>query len=98
MLLLFRSTLKEKEKHMLEHFFVQPSVLARLQHGPLGSSLAPLATTLHQHGYARDTIRGYLRACEQFGQWWCHQGYTAAEVDEPLMERYRRGLPRSRAG
>jgi integrase/recombinase XerD len=98
MLLLFRSTLSEKEKHMLEHFFVQPSVLARLQHGPLGSSLAPLATTLHQHGYARDTIRGYLRACEQFGQWLCHQGYTAAEVDEPLMERYRRGLPRSRAG
>jgi hypothetical protein len=27
---------------MLERFFVQPAVLTRLQHGPLGSSLAPL--------------------------------------------------------
>jgi integrase/recombinase XerD len=93
MLLVFPFTLLEKEKPMLEHGFAQPSVITRLRHGPLGPHLETLATTLHQHGYARNSIRGYLRACYQFGQWLSQQGYTIADVDAALVARYLHGLP-----
>ncbi len=35
---------REKEKHMLEHIFVRPSVIASLLGGPLGPYLDDLAT------------------------------------------------------
>ena len=78
---------------MLEHGFARSSVITRLRRGPLGPHLETLATTLHQHGYARNSIRGYLRACAQFGRWLAQQGYTIADVDATLVTRYLRGLP-----
>jgi integrase/recombinase XerD len=81
---------------MLEDFFVRPPMLARLRCGLLGTSLDDLATLLNQGGYRRDTIRGYLRACDQFGRWCSRQGYTVAEVDAALVQRYISGLHRSR--
>jgi integrase/recombinase XerD len=83
---------------MIEHYFSRTSVLTRLRHGLLGPYLDELATALHQQGYARDSIRHYLRACDQFGRWLTHQGYTTQEVDEALVERYLRGLPRRPLG
>ena len=78
---------------MLEYGFAQPSVITRLRHGPLGPHLETLATTLHQHGYARNSIRGYLRACHQFGQWLSQQGHTIADVDTALVAHYLHGRP-----
>src|SRR5262245_39160642 len=83
---------------MIEHYFSRTSVLTRLRHGLLGPYLDELATTLQQQGYVRDSIRHYLRACDQFGQWLTHQGYAAQEVNEALAERYLSGLPRRPAG
>src|SRR2546426_12719365 len=98
MLLFFPSTLPEKEKPMLEYGFARASVIAQLRRGPLGPHLEALATTLHQHGYARNSIRGYLRACAQFGQWLAQQGSTIADVDAALVARYIHGLPQPPAG
>jgi site-specific recombinase XerD len=98
MLLFFPFTLLEKEKPMLEHGFARPSVITRLRGGPLGPHLETLATTLHQRGYARNSIRGYLRACAQFGRWLAQQGYPIAEVDATLVTRYLRGLPQPPVG
>ena len=61
--------------------------------GPLGPHLETLATILHQHGYTRNSIRGYLRACAQFGRWLARQGYTIADVEATLVTRYLRSLP-----
>jgi integrase/recombinase XerD len=83
---------------MIEHGFTRTSVITRLRHGPLGPHLDALATTLHQHGYAPDSIRRTLRAGEQFGQWLAQHGHTSADVDEALVERYLRTLPRPSAG
>jgi integrase/recombinase XerD len=94
----FASTLQKKEKPMIEHYFSRTSVITRLRGGLLGSALDDLATALHQQGYARDSIRHSLHACEQFGQWLAQQGYARQEVNEALIERYRRGLPRSPSG
>ena len=57
-----------KEKPMIEHCFSRTSVLTRLRQGLLGPYLDELATGLRQAGYARDSIRHYLRACDQFGR------------------------------
>jgi hypothetical protein len=59
---------------MIEHYFSRTSVITRLRHGLLGPSLDDLATARHQQGYAWDSIRHYLRACDQFGRWLAHQG------------------------
>ena len=83
---------------MIEHYFSRTSVLTRLRHGLLGPYLDELATALHQQGYARDSIRHYLRACDQFGRWLTQQGYTTQVLDEALVERYLRGLPRRPMG
>lgn len=83
---------------MIEPYFARTSVITRLRLGPLGSHLDALATTLHQHGSAPDSIRRSLRACDQFGRWLSQQGDAIAEVDEALVERYRSALPRPPAG
>jgi hypothetical protein len=43
---------------MIEHGFTRTSVITRLRRGPLGAHLDTLAATLHQHGYAPESIRG----------------------------------------
>ena len=83
---------------MIEHGFARTSVITRLRHGPLGAHLDTLATTLHQHRYAPDSLRRTLRACDQFGRWLAQHGYAIAEVDEALVERYLRTLPPPRVG
>src|SRR5262245_9121182 len=83
---------------MIESCCARTSVITRLQRGPLGSHLDALATTLAQHGYAPDSIRRVLRAGDQFGQWLSQHGYTIADVDEALVERYIRTLPQPPVG
>lgn len=83
---------------MIEQYFSRTSVITRLRHGLLGPYLDDLATALHQQGYAWDSIRHYLRACDQFGRWLVQQGSTAQEVDEALVARYLSGLPRRLSG
>jgi hypothetical protein len=70
---------------MIEHGFTRTSVITRLRHGPLGAHLDVLATTLHQQGYAPDSIRRTLRASEQFGQWLAQHSHAIAAVDDALL-------------
>ena len=83
---------------MIEYGFTRTSVITRLRRGPLGPHLDALAATLHQHGYAPDSIRRTLRAGDQFGRWLAQHGYGIAEVDEALVARYLQTLPRPHAG
>ena len=83
---------------MIEHGFTRTSVITRLRCGPLGAHLDTLAATLHQHGYAPDSIRRTLRASDQFGRWLAQHGNAIAEVDEALVARYIRTLPPPRVG
>jgi site-specific recombinase XerD len=83
---------------MIEHGYTRTSVITRLRRGPLGPHLDALAATLHQHGYAPDSIRRTLRAGEQFGRWLAQHGYAIADVDEALVTRYLQTLPRPPAG
>ena len=69
---------------MIEHGFTRTSVITRLRRGPLGAHLDTLAATLHQHGYAPDSIRRTLRAGDQFGRWLAHHGRKGARRSPSL--------------
>jgi site-specific recombinase XerD len=98
MLLLIQSTLLNKEKHMIEHFFVQTPVVARLRGGPLGPYLDDLATILHQQGYAPSSIQRCLRTGDLFGRWLHGQDYDVTKIDEAAIQHYVSGLERYRSG
>ena len=83
---------------MLDTVCVQPSVNNPSRLTPVGMYLDELVTLLHQQGYARDTIRAYLHAWTQFGQWLGHQGYRVTDVDETLIQQYLMGCRRTRPG
>jgi len=83
---------------MIESYFSRPATIDRLRSGPLGADLDDLATALQGEGYARDSIRHYLRGCDQFGRWVFQQGYAVADVSQPLVTRYINGLQRPTSG
>src|SRR5262245_40174208 len=78
---------------MIEHGFTRTSMITRLRRGPLGPPLDARATTLHQQGYAPDSIRRILRAGDAFGQWLSQHGHALADIDDALVARYLRTLP-----
>src|SRR5262245_40301324 len=98
MLLFLSTTLEKKEKRMIEPYFSRSSTIIRLRCGPLGSDLDELATTLHQQGYTWESIRSYLRGCDQFGQWLSQHGYAVADVHPTLVRQYISGLQRPPSG
>jgi site-specific recombinase XerD len=83
---------------MLENYFSRPSTLNRLRSGPIGSDVDDLATALQQQGYAWDSIRNYLRGCNQFARWLSQHGYAPSDVSPTLVNRYISELPRPPCG
>jgi hypothetical protein len=67
---------------MIEMYLARTSTIDRLCSGPIGSDLDDLATALQQQGYARDSIRNYLRGCDQFARWLSQHGYAPSDVSE----------------
>jgi hypothetical protein len=87
MLLVLDPIIEEKERLMIETYFARTSTIARLRSGPLGPDLDALASALRQQGYARDSIRRYLRGCDQFARWLCQHGYAVTEFTPTLVHR-----------
>ncbi|HEY5865807.1 MAG TPA: hypothetical protein VI542_09720 [Candidatus Tectomicrobia bacterium] len=79
---------------MLEHTFVQPSVIARLRQSPLGPYVDAFAASLHQEGYAPYNIQRFLCAAEKYAQWVHVQGDPLREIDGDLVHQYSAGLPK----
>ncbi|HSX77096.1 MAG TPA: site-specific integrase [Candidatus Saccharimonadia bacterium] len=83
---------------MIETYFARPSTINWLRGGPLGSDLDDLANALQQQGYASDSIRHYLRGCDQFARWVSRQGYAVSDVNPTLIKHYISGLQRPPSG
>jgi integrase/recombinase XerD len=98
MLLFLYGILAEKERLMIDTYFSRTSTLDHLRSGPLGADLDALASDLQRQGYARDSIRHYLRGCDQFARWLVQHGHAVTEVTPPLVQRYISELKRSPSG
>ncbi len=83
---------------MIESYFSRTSTIHRLRSGPLGTDLDDLAKALQQQGYAWDSIRHYLRGCDQFARWLSTHAYTVADVNPTLVKRYISSLQRPPSG
>ena len=83
---------------MIETYFFRTPTIERFRGGPLGSDLDDLAIALQQQGYAWDSIRGYLRGCDQFARWLFQQDHDVADVNPTLIQHYISGLPRPPSG
>jgi site-specific recombinase XerD len=79
---------------MLDSFFSQNKVRARMQSSPLGCYLPEFASILHSQGYAHSTIRLHLRSAEQFGVWLLQQGLSITDACLTTVNQYRQGLGR----
>jgi site-specific recombinase XerD len=98
MILFLYTTTAEKEKLMIEMYFSRASKIDYLQGSPIGDDLENLVTVLEQQGYARRSIRRYLRGCDQFARWLVQQGYAIADVNDTLVTHYLNGLQRAPSG
>src|SRR5215468_7352420 len=98
MLLVLYPIIEEKERHMLETYFARTSTIDRLHSWPLGPDREALASALRQQGYARDSIRRYLRGCDQCARWLCQHEDAVTAVTPTLVQRSDSGLTRSPAG
>lgn len=72
---------------MIETYFSRTSTINRLRGGPLGPDLDDLVTALQRQGYAWDSIRHYLRGCDQFARWLLQQGYAIADVNRVYWKK-----------
>jgi hypothetical protein len=83
-----------KEKSVIETFFVQPEVLARMKSGPAGQYLSANGVQLQHQGYGRDSIRRHLRAADAFGTWLSEHGLSLGDANPSTVGRYIETLRR----
>ena len=83
---------------MLSNYFDAPFTLRRFRDSPVGGHLDPFATSLSAVGYARATVRTYLRAVVHLGGWAQQQKLPLATLDEEALCRFRRHFSRCRCG
>ena len=81
---------------MLERCFKNPLTLRALRGGPAGPFLDGFAESMCAAGYAPDTSGSYLQAADHLGQWAAQRRVVIADLDEELLARFVRHLPRCR--
>lgn len=73
---------------MLETFFTDARVIARLRRGAYGRTLDHLAVFLSERGYKQVTAQAYLRAAGHCAFWLESRGIQSAAVDERVLDRF----------
>lgn len=81
---------------MLDRCFKSPAAPRRLRAGPAGPFVDGFAKSMFALGYSLDTIRCYVWTAEHVGLWVARRGRAIADLDEDLLGRFVRHLPRCR--
>lgn len=81
---------------MLDHCFKNPFTLRRLRGGPAGPFLDGFAEALLAQGYTPETSGSYLYAADHLIEWVARRSTAIADLDEGLLTRFVRHLPRCR--
>jgi len=79
---------------MVQTFFKPSCTIDRLRQGPLAGHIDLLAARLATHGYSRVHSRIQLRLVGHFNRWLEQKHLTAEQLDEDVIELYRRYLKR----
>jgi Phage integrase, N-terminal SAM-like domain len=79
---------------MVQTFFKRSCTIDRLRQGPLAGHIDLLAARLATHGYSRVHSRIQLRLVGHFNRWLEQKHLTAEQLDEDVIELYRRYLKR----
>ena len=77
---------------MVQTFFTRSFTINRLRQGPLAGHTDLLAARLAADGYSRVHSRIQLRLVGHFNRWLDQKYLTAEQLDEDVIERYRRYL------
>lgn len=77
---------------MLETFFERSHTIHRLRQGPLAGHIDLLAGRLAAYGFSRVHSRIQLRLVGHFNRWLDQKRITPEQLDEHVIERYRRYL------
>lgn len=73
---------------MFERIFRRHCVAVRLRSGPFGPHLEEFAEFLNDRGHARETIRLYLWAAEEFVRWLASRKLALDVIDEQLIDSF----------
>jgi site-specific recombinase XerD len=79
---------------MVQTFFKRSCTIDHLRQGPLAGHIDLLAARLATHGYSRVHSRIQLRLVGHFNRWLEQKHLTAEQLDEDVIELYRRYLKR----
>jgi site-specific recombinase XerD len=79
---------RQKEKRMLDFYFISKGRRLQLQRGPLGQYLDGLAGELQRASYSRLTARQVLSIAGQFSHFVGLAGISAQDIDETIAERF----------
>ena len=81
---------------MLTHYYQSENFVEQLRNGPAGPLMDEFAEALWAAGYAEITARRHIRAAQHLVYWAQHHRVSLARMDEALIERFKRHLPRCR--
>lgn len=83
---------------MLTRCVKKLSTVHRLRGGPAGPCLDGFAEAMFAVGYSSNTTARYVCAAAHLGAWAARRGAAIANLDEDLLARFLRHLPRCRCG
>ncbi len=75
---------------MLDHFFEDPGLVARLRVCPVGSYLDSFALYLTEKAYGPSTARCYIKIVACFGRWMARAGIHESDLCEYVVEQFVR--------
>jgi site-specific recombinase XerD len=75
---------------VIDTFFTNQSALARLRQGPVAEFLDDYAKSVHDQGYARDSIRIQLRLIAAFGRWLQRRRIALRDIDRGTLDNFLR--------
>ena len=88
--------IEPKRVRVLDHYFRRASRIRSLRGGCTGPFLDDFAAWLHGGGFSFACVRGYLFDAEHLGIWLGRRRIEIRDLDNALVDRFARHLPRCR--
>jgi integrase/recombinase XerD len=79
---------------MLSEYFEQPGRIRAIRNSPAGTQIEDFSEVLSERGYSTISARRHIRAAEHIVRWANCQGVSTEDLDERVLERFGRHLPR----